>query len=608
MNLVHRALEMNNIGGAINLLNRYRRDGKSKIRDPKSAIQDLRGWEWRYLWNQCQSDAKSVFCKSSTAIKSLSVSRDGAWLALGLSQTGVSIWDLAKRQEIAHLPASGFVIHVAFSPREPLLAYSDVPNEGSLRTNHSIHLWNSVTRQIVRTISLGRGRVYGVAFSEDGQTLAASTQDPGNQITLWQVADGKELASYPAPQTGGGVGTPFALAGDLSVAAHATKDDRVRVIDLGTGQERWQQKATDEFVLALAFSPDGKTLASGAGFADPVIRLWDVASGSELGRLEGHRSGIHQLMFWPDGKTLASASFDQTIRLWDVTDPAKGRSPNILRGHQSYVRGIARLTPDNNTLVSAAEDGTVCLWNTIAARQKRKVLTLPIPVRLWRFTPDSKSVVTAENHDGVGHVARWSQETDFQVMQPLFDVGTNIYDGCFSGDGRWLAVSHASGDVRIWDVQSRSQTCEFTTHARSVSPRSFTAEERKLMVVHEEDNSLHEWDLTTRQETRSWPPAKGRYTGAFSPDGKWYLTSILNPDTKTVTSLVELSSGRETNLNLGWYYAASFSADGKLFALGGWGENAVRLFETATAKEVGKLLGIQGSSSGWVFRLTRRAL
>jgi WD40 repeat protein len=79
----------------------------------------------------------------------------------------------------------------------------------------------------------------------------------------------RKVAQYPAPQFGMGEGTPFALAPDLSVAAHQTDNHKVRVIDLATGQERWaSQKATDDFVMALAISPDGKMLASGAGMSD----------------------------------------------------------------------------------------------------------------------------------------------------------------------------------------------------------------------------------------------------------------------------------------------------------------------------------------------------
>ena len=65
----------------------------------------------------------------------------------------------------------------------------------------------------------------------------------------------------------------------------------------------------------MAFSPDAKLLATGAGWLDPDIRLWDAASGTEIARLTGHRSWISALLFWPDGKTLASASADQTIGL-----------------------------------------------------------------------------------------------------------------------------------------------------------------------------------------------------------------------------------------------------------------------------------------------------
>src|SRR5262249_49625323 len=153
-----------------------------------------------------------------------------------------------------------------------------------------------------------------------------ATQNPDNQLTVWRVADGAPLAHYVTPQMGPGGGSPFAATGDLSLAAHATGDNntgdhQVRVIDLKTGQERWRDKATDDYIRSLAFSPDGTVLASGEGPTDAAIQLWEAPTGRKIGRLEGHRSGILQLVFWPDGKTLASASADQTIRLWNITNP-----------------------------------------------------------------------------------------------------------------------------------------------------------------------------------------------------------------------------------------------------------------------------------------------
>jgi len=185
---------------------------------------------------------------------------------------------------------------------------------------------------------------------------------------------------------------------------------------------------------------------------------------------------------------------------------------------------------------------------------------------------------------------RFSQETDFQEMQVLLELGRNIDEACFSDDFRWLATSYEGGDVHIWDLQSRSRVCEFNTDSQSVMPRAFTADGKKLRMVDRQDNSLHEWDLERRQKIRSWPSAQGRYTGALSPDGNWFLTSILNSDTKPGTSLTELNTGRTTNLNLGWYVGATFSADSKLFALAGW-LREVLIWDTAGPKEIARFTG-----------------
>jgi WD40 repeat protein len=290
-------------------------------------------------------------------------------------------------------------------------------------------------------------------------------------------------------------------------------------------------------------------------------------------------------MFLKDGKTLVSGSSDQTTRLWDVSDPAKGREVNTLRGHTKAVIALT-LLPDNTTLVTGSEDSSVCFWNRTARPQDRKRITLPIAAGPWRFTPDSKSLIVLEHGDDTAAIVAQWQGAGFRHRVPLLDLGNNIDEACFSADARWLAVSQRGGEVQVYDLQRRSQSCEFTAPAQSVAPYQFTDEGRKLMLLYRHDNSMHEWNLEGRRETRSWRGAPGRYTGAFSPDGKWYFASILNPDAKFPTLLTELNSGREQTLNQNWYVAASFSPDNRLFALGEWGSDPKEsLWETASLRQ-----------------------
>ena len=117
-------------------------------------------------------------------------------------------------------------------------------------------------------------------------------------------------------------------------------------------------------VSSVAFSPDGKTLASGS--YDGTIILWDVSnpkSPVQLGALSGNGNIVVSVAFSPDGKTLASGSFDKTIILWDVSNP---KSPvqlgTSLKGHSNVIRSVA-FSPDGKTLASGSDDKTIILWN-----------------------------------------------------------------------------------------------------------------------------------------------------------------------------------------------------------------------------------------------------
>ncbi|NIV46293.1 MAG: AAA family ATPase, partial [Gammaproteobacteria bacterium] len=150
------------------------------------------------------------------------------------------------------------------------------------------------------------GGIYAVAFSPDGQVLAAGTDD--GQIRVWQARDGQPL---------------------LTCEGHTAA------------------------VWAIAFSPDGQTLASGS--FDQTVRLWDVRTGQGLKTLPGHTNAVRSVAFSPDGQTLASGSDDQTVRLWAVRS---GQGLKTLPGHTAAVSSVA-FSPDGQTLASGSEDQTV---------------------------------------------------------------------------------------------------------------------------------------------------------------------------------------------------------------------------------------------------------
>ena len=148
--------------------------------------------------------------------------------------------------------------------------------------------------------------------------------------------------------------------------ASGSRNRTIKLWDVASGRELRTLSGHTGDVLSVAFSPDGKTLASGA-FRDYTIRLWDVASGRELRALSGHRGDITSVAFSPDGRVLASGSDDNTIKLWDV---ASDRELRTLGRHTDGVTSIA-FSPDGKVLASGSDDKTVKLWDVANGRELR---------------------------------------------------------------------------------------------------------------------------------------------------------------------------------------------------------------------------------------------
>ena len=604
INLAQHALAANNLGRARELLENHR---------PKTSGPDLRHWEWAYLWQNCGSDALFTLCQTSNSVGTLSASHDGRWITVNTGDI-LTVWDLRSRQTHARIETGSFRSEAVFSPSAPLLAYSESTGAPFTPRKHQIRLWNVHERRIEADLPL-TASCRTVVFSADGSQLLTVSSD--GHIETWDVKQATRLSRIrfstslrtPAPY-----GNSVRASPDLRLLAIAAEGGSLQVVDAATGEPRWTAQAADEHLVALAFSPDSRLLATSAGFVESSIRIWDVATSREITRLEGHRTWVSALVFWPDGQTLASSSADQTIRLWDISDvrPAFGslnrltrprprrseteqpRHHTTLRGHQLEVWSLA-LLPDNTTLVSGCKDGSVCVWDTTRRPRDRSRVTLPSPVGTWRFAPDGLSIVAIDNQ---GRISRWNGE-DFQDAQPLADLGPSTHPHLLSPDTRFALATTPAGNFRIWDLSHGVSLPDWRPNpSQPILPVGFSANSKRLRTRNVFDGALQEWDIETGQKILSWQGATSRTpwiaTTFADLEGLWLQVT---PSGTGLLGTPEAPAPIPIDLGLPQVNQAAFSPDGVLFAVvSRLGQGA--LWQTMPPQKLAPISGfLQGTHS-----------
>ena len=289
-------------------------------------------------------------------VDSVAFHPDGCTLASGGDVT-TRLWDLTTREATTVLTGEAEVVSMALSPDGRTLAVA--------YPNGTVMLWTIATGQINDLTGSGSG-IQSLAFSPGSRTLATSeTQrwQPGqaspaagtaSTIRLWDLATGRAATLSSLPGSYGGQALAFHPGGH-TLAGNAGMDGTIRLLDLAAGQVTVLTGHTSPIETA-AFSPDGRTLATGS--TDATIRLWDLATGQTTITLNPRGGYVVAVAFSPDGRILASASTDNTVRLWD---PATGQAAATLFGHTGFVTTVA-FSPDGHTLATGSWDGTVRLW------------------------------------------------------------------------------------------------------------------------------------------------------------------------------------------------------------------------------------------------------
>lgn len=309
--------------------------------------------------------------------------------------------------------------------------------------------------------------------------------------------ESSRVSSAILPETSGGNQTlSVTVSPDGKTVAVGTGWGVVKQIDLATGAVAPSVNRHNDWVCAVTYSSDGKYLVSAGGSeftpqrnggqTSAEVKVWDRLSGSERGKLEGHANKIFAAVFSPDGRTLATGAADQTIRLWDIEAM---RERLMLRGHTDAVSSLA-WSRDGRILASAGWDKTVKLWDANSGDQVASCAGSEEELLTVAISPDNRWVA-AGGSDWT--VRLWDFETKELAALLKGHQGT-VYAVAFSPDGKMLATGSGDETVRLWNLETHLSTDVLRGHHSGVTAIAFTPDGKQL-VSGALDGPVRTWNI-----------------------------------------------------------------------------------------------------------------
>jgi RNA polymerase sigma factor (sigma-70 family) len=417
-------------------------------------------------------------------ITALAFAPDAKTLAAGGADRCVRLFSLITGQQVGRLAG----------PEDPIEKVAFLPGGKKLATWNDtglIRLWGLAQRKPLRAV---RKSFHTVAFAADGTTMATLGWQPAAE--LWNVETDRpvrQLAAHAA-----GLNSVTLLGDGKTLATYSPADRSLRRWNMSTGAELGHLKVakTGEYVLAVAVTGDGKSMAAGgytygkAAGIQPLLFLADAATGRRLHSLPGHRSTVRALALSPDGKTLASAGDGGNIYLWDV---ATGKERCHSEGPKGAIGALA-FSPDGKVLGSVGNgpnDRSLRLWDAVTGKLIHRIKRGHCDISSLHFSPDGRTVAVAS---GERALELWEVATGQKRITFAKQDGWWIHCVAFSPNGQFLAVGN-DNHVGLWDIWTGTEVIRFPGHRGIVHSLVFSADGKKLISASEDTTGLV-WDVS----------------------------------------------------------------------------------------------------------------
>jgi WD40 repeat protein/tetratricopeptide (TPR) repeat protein/serine/threonine protein kinase len=523
---------------------------------PKPGEEDLRGFEWFYLWRLCYGDRRVPIAGHKAATLALAFAPDGKTLVSGSADGTTRLWNTVTGEPQGILRASGDGIwFVACSRDGKWLASSD-----RWRT---VTVWDAVSQKPIHTLI---GSIGCISFSRDSKYLVGGLVTPqGIDVVLWDLATGMEHARV----VNGGF--PIGLLADdktvFTMSDQHQPAGRVAWWSLETGQKLRSRPLPN--MNCAAISPDGTRVA--AALWNVVV--WNAATGDVICQLP-HKAGVRSLAFTPDNRFLAVGKEDKTVTVWNLDS----QRPVGHDAHLDHVWSVA-FSPDGSHLASSTLGGAIKLWDLLPTKE---AATIPLEnVKTLQFAPDSRALLVG--NAGLTRIVDVQAGAEVAAL-PLSGAAS------FSKDTQRVALLTDDHQASIWDLPANREVARLPLEGPGTPAVALSADGQQAATYrYWGDNKwVQVWDLT-RNQARKLQPQSGVNSincAEFSPNGKLLAAGFQFQQ----VSVWELSSGRikfefDQQPFMMIVIALAFSADSRMLAVG-TDVGSVTLWEVASGKQI----------------------